>query len=196
MRAIFLILCLSSPAFASVVNYNFSGANGLAGSFTLDADTPFSMTPDGICGTLESSLNHIAGNFGSPAFQGTPLLSVCNPTSDFSTDWWIVRSVISGDAINGKAPALLNLFIYRVGVAHTPISLTPPEHNNTLSEFQYTLGFTDGSFIGGGLNSLAIADTAIPAVPEPCVGTLLGIGLFILGGAVRYKTRGLDARAD
>jgi hypothetical protein len=59
-----IVLVLSAaPSTAGAVLYTFSGANGLAGTFTLDENTPFtiSVEPLGAFGTLVSPLNHISG---------------------------------------------------------------------------------------------------------------------------------------
>ena len=183
---IVLVLC-GGPSTASAVFYTFSGANGLAGSFTLDENTPFTITVDmfGTSGVLMSPLNHISGVFGAFTFQGTPSLFV----SDLFTaccggaeDSWIVRSNITGPTVNGLTPAMLNLFIFRGADAVTPISLIPPAPGNFPFDFQYTFGFTDGSFTSGALTTLTL-------VPEPSTAALL---VFGLGLTMTLRRRPID----
>lgn len=179
-----LVLC-AGPSTAGAVFYTFSGGNGLAGSFTLDENTPFSITVDmfGTSGVLMSPLNHISGVFGALTFQGTPSLFVSDlftPCCGGAEDSWIVRSNITGPTVNGLTPAMLNLFIFRGADAVTPISLIPPAPGNSPFDFQYTFGFTDGSFTSGALTTLTL-------VPEPSTVTLLTFGLPITAALLRTR---------
>jgi len=171
-----LFICVT-PATASTL-YTFSGANGLSGSFVLDETTPFAVTIHPILGTfavLSSPLNHISGTFDAFSFVGVPFLTIADlPASALAaSDHWIVRAPISGPAVNGLTPQQLNLFIYRSSGGTMPISHVPPEHNVNPFEFQYTFGFTDGSFVGGPLSTLTM-------VPEPTTIITLALGLIAL----------------
>jgi hypothetical protein len=169
-----LVLC-AGPSRADAIFYTFSGANGLAGSFTLDENTPFSITVDmfGTSGVLMSPLNHISGVFGGFTFQGTPSLFVSDLFTECcggAQDSWIVRSNITGPTVNGLTPAILNLFIFRGANAVTPISLIPPPPGPSPLDFQYAFGFTNGSSTSGALTTLTL-------VPEPSSVALLIFGL-------------------
>jgi len=173
-----LVLC-AGPSTAGAVSYTFSGANGLAGSFTLNENTTFTITVDmfGTSGALMSPLNHISGVFGGFTFEGTPSLFVSDLFSECcggAEDSWIIRSNITGPSVNGLTPAFLNLFIFRGANAVTPISLIPPPPaSNSPLDFQYTFGFTDGSFTSGALTTLVL-------VPELSTVTLLALGLLAI----------------
>ena len=171
-----LFICVT-PATASTL-YTFSGANGLSGSFVLDETTPFAVTiqPGGTFAVLSSPLNHISGTFDAFSFVGVPFLTIADlPASAITaSDHWIVRAPISGPAVNGLTPQQLNLFIYRDSGVTTPISLVPPVPSNpNRFDFQYTFGFTDGSFVGGPLSTLTM-------VPEPTTIITLALGLIAL----------------
>jgi len=181
-----LVLC-AGPSTAGAVFYTFSGGNGLAGSFTLDENTPFSITVDmfGTSGVLMSPLNHISGVFGGFTFQGTPSLFVSDLFTECcggAQDSWIVRSNITGPTVNGLTPAILNLFIFRGANTVTPISLIPPSPGTGPFDFQYTFGFTDGSFTSGALTTLIF-------VPEPSSVALLIFGLVAMMVLRRSQTR-------
>ena len=175
VTAMTVLVLSAGSSTAGVVPYTFSGVNGLAGSFTLDGNTPFAISVDMVAtsGVLMSPLNHISGVFGGFTFQGTPSLFV----SDLFTaccggaqDSWIVRSNITGPTVNGLTPAILNLFIFRGANAVTPISLIPPSPGTGPFDFQYTFGFTDSTFTSGALTTLTF-------VPEPSSVALLIFGL-------------------
>jgi hypothetical protein len=172
-----LVLC-AGPSTASAVFYTFSGANGLAGSFTLAENTPFTITVDmfGTSGVLMSPLNHISGVFGGFTFQGTPSLFVSDLFTECcggAQDSWIIRSNITGPSVNGLTPTILNLFIFRGADAVTPISLIPPPPGTNPFDFQYTFGFTDGSSRSGALTTLTF-------VPETSTVALLIFGLIAM----------------
>jgi PEP-CTERM motif len=187
-----LFICVT-PATASTL-YTFSGANGLSGSFVLDETTPFAITISPLFGTsaeLRSPLNHISGTFNAFSFVGVPFLTIADlPAGRFlnASDFWIVRAPISGPAVNGLTPQQLNLFIYRNSDSTTPISLVPPVPTAPNPfDFQYTFGFSDGSFVGGPLSTLAM-------VPEPATITTLALGLIALMALGFSRRSQLSAR--
>jgi hypothetical protein len=119
---------------------------------------------------MRSPLNRISGTWNGLLFEGDAYLTIFDApsVSVFGTDSWIVRANIASLNFTG-----LNLFIYRPPGATTPPSLIPPEHNINRFDFQYTIGFTDESFIAAPLTHLSIV-----SVPES--EWLLAIGLLTL----------------
>jgi hypothetical protein len=194
VTAMTVLVLSGGPSTAGAVAYTFSGANGLAGSFTLDGNTPFATTVDmfGTSGVLMSPLNHISGVFGAFTFQGTPSLFVSDLFTECcggAQDSWIVRSNITGPTVNGLTPALLNLFIFRGADAVTQISLIPPAPGGSPFDFQYTFGFTDGSFSSGPLTTLTL-------VPEPSSVSSVVLGLIAIVAVHRRQTYRHSRRAD
>ena len=176
---ILLVLSAASPAGALL--YTFSGANGLAGTFTLDESTPIVVTQEllGTGGGQQSPLNTLEGTFGAFTFSGTPFLSIFDVRNDLDTlnqDHWILRagapfgSDLTGSSINGLAVTGLDLFIFTTNHQTMPFDFTVPPHDNNPFDFQYVVVFSDGSNTGGALTTLVF-------VPEPPTLALLALGL-------------------
>ena len=177
------LFVLSAASSADAILYTFSGANGLAGTFTLDETTPIVVTSDplGIGGLHQSPLNHIEGTFGAFTFAGTPVLTIsdlafgcCSNAQDF----WIIRAgaptglgQLTGPSVNGLTPTGLNLFMFQNSDLTTAMSLTPPQPSPNPLDFQYTFVFSDRSFVAGPLTTLTL-------VPEPSTVALLALGLI------------------
>jgi PEP-CTERM motif len=174
------MLAAASPADALL--YTFSGAGGLAGTFTLDETTPIVVTQEqlGTAGLHQSPLNHIEGTFGAFTFEGTPALTIFDVAFGCCTnaeDSWIIRAgaptplgTLSGPPVNGVTPTGLNLFMFQNSDATMAISFTPPHPSPNPVEFSYTLVFSDGSLTNGTLTTLVL-------VPEPSTLALLALGL-------------------
>jgi hypothetical protein len=185
--AAFVVFFLCAiPAHADLIQYTFSGANGLSGSFALDGAQPFVIQTDasGTCGTLQSPNNTIAGNFGAAAFSGTSRLVICDTTSLALDDFWIIRSDITGNPVGGKTPLHLSLFIFRSSAGSLPISTNVPDHNFNPFDFQYTFFWSDDSLDGGALESLQQV-----TVPEGATVATLGIGIIGLVLVCRRNAR-------
>ena len=188
VAVVFAIAALSAiPAHALL--YTFTGANGLSGTFTLDETVPIAVTtgPSFVEGVHDSPLNHISGQFGDYVFEGDARLIIFDALVDsfaFS-DHWIIRADITSPEINGLSLSKLNLFIFRSPGVTTPMSVEPPLPD-VLDEvnFQYTVVFSDQSFIAAPLTSLVF-------VPEPSslVLTLAAGGIGTVVGVLRRKNR-------
>jgi len=184
VAAVVAFFLCAIPARADLIQYTFSGANGLSGSFALDGAQPFNIVTDavGTCGTLQSPNNTIAGNFGAAAFSGISRLVTCDTTSGSGPDSWIIRSDITGTPVGGKTPAQLNLFIFRSGAGTLPISTNVPDHNFNPFDFQYSFVWSNNDFDSGALESLQ-------QVPEGATVATLGIGLIGLALVFRRTAR-------
>jgi hypothetical protein len=195
-----IVLSFALPAHASFIHYTFSGANGLSGSFDLAIDTPSSTScdPNGILGCsylFASPFNSLSGTYGVYSFSGVSRLDIYDLPSTYGgfccMDSWIVRagipvlSPLTGNVVDGRSVTGLNMFIYACcgGTLFSGAPLTPPRLTNPdRFNFQYTVSFSDGSFEGGELNTLAV-------VPELPSVALLAFGL--IGLLVGLKHRGL-----
>jgi hypothetical protein len=181
-----LILSLLTGRAGAATLYTFSGDGGLAGTFSLDETTPFLITEDGagVFAQLISPKNHIAGTFNLFTFDGTATLEIFHAVDEDIglPDSWIVRSTITGPSVGTLTPAHLNLFVF--GAGFQP-SLTPPPHNGTDHDFQFTFGFTDGNFVDAPLRTLVLVpDHDPPTLP------LLALALLVVGGwRVRQSRR-------
>lgn len=204
--AAFTIVC-SMQVMAAPVNYQFSGGGdaALRGTFKLDPLAAWNLyaeagsnslgTYTAIGGVLSSPLQTISGIYGDYSFRGlASLYSYDQAVSEASKDrgvpdYWIIRArELDGPSFNGLSVTSLNLFIY-TGVSATTISLTPPPHGINPWDFQYTVGFSDGSFAGGPLTALSIA----APVPEPETYALWAVGLLGLGFMVKKRRESVGA---
>ena len=193
------LFALSAASPASAVLYTFSGAGGLAGTFTLDETTSIVGTQEqlGTAGLQQSPLNHLEGTFGAFTFSGTPVLTIFDVLNDLETsaqDSWILRAgpplgpPLTSSSINGLTVTGLNLFIYTGNTATMPFDFTVPPHESNPFDFQYTIAFSDGSFVAAPLTTLVF-------VPEPSTIALLALGVVATGVAQRRHRAGSKARS-
>jgi hypothetical protein len=189
--SVFVIaMCFCSEARGNGLLYTFSGANGLSGSFTLAIDTPSNTNCEFLgCGyTFASPLNFLSGRYGEYSFSGIVQLNIFDLPSSYDgfccQDSWIVRAPgnpmlpLTGNDVGGRRVVLLNMFIYASlgsGSLFSGAPLTPPHS----SDFQYVVGFSNGSNEFGALNTLTL-------VPEPPSVALLAFGVIGLLIASKY----------
>ena len=189
--SVFVIaICFSSEAHGNGLLYTFSGANGLSGTFTLAIDTPSSTNCDFLgCGyTFASPSNFLSGRYGEYSFSGIFQLNIFDLPSSYDgfccQEHWIVRAPgnpvlpLTGNVVGGRSVVLLNMFIYGSLGSGTLLSgapLTPPHS----SDFQYVVGFSNGSSQFGAMNTLTL-------VPEPSSIALLAFGVIGLLIASKY----------
>jgi hypothetical protein len=205
LLAVIILLGLSTSLLANSILYTFTGSHNLTGSFTLDDATPFTtrIEHEELLADLTSPIQMIWGTYGDYTFKGTSSLHILrqpvffsNGTESLAPDNWIVRSSVSGPALNGRSPTSLNLFIYtspgvlqpdgtRAGIGGA--SLTPPPIKKDFFDFNYSIAFSDGTW-----NSPGDSLTTLVMVPEPSTLVLLSIGLVAVGLVRRKRgTKGL-----
>ena len=89
---------------------------------------------------------------------------------------------LTGNVVGGRSVTGLNMFIYGppgMGTLFSGAPLTPPQLDSPNPfNFQYTVGFSDGSLEGGALNTFVL-------VPEPPSVALLAFG--VIGLLVGFK---------
>jgi hypothetical protein len=198
VRFLFVFLTITSgfsaSVFANSILYTFSTTDNLAGSFTLDD----SMTFDFVTGTFQSSffeptpwvgasgVSPIAGSFGGYSFSGTGTLTRVDyqypwdsALDQLQLDQWRLRSSLSSQMVLGKSLTSLALFDYLLPQNDPGPLLAPPPNPGCSNDsghfdcgrFFYIAGFSDGTFVEGGLTSLTL-------VPEPSSVLLVGVGLL------------------
>jgi len=195
-----LMLLITSPAVAEPVLFTFTGSGeaALSGGFILDDSASWSVSPSadgGVLGVLASPLQAIWGSIGEYSFIGTPSLYVSDRpeflpdgSDTVGSDYWIIRSSLSGPLVNGLAPMFLNLFVYTSTAGINGLGLSPPPLSSNPFDFQFTLAYSDsqGQFAsvdGGNLLTLT-------RVPEPGVFALLvAAGTCVSGGVALRQMR-------
>jgi len=189
-----LIIGSSVPLFANSILYTFNTSSGVAGSFTLDDSTPFTITEQGLFGSgslpptpfveYHALSPLITGTYGAYSFSGVAGCCVFPSGLDILDyqppygsaldqargDWWIERSTVSGPVLNGRSVTGLSVFNYLGPNALNGPSFTPPSPIHDAEHFQFFVSFSDGSQESGGLESLTL-------VPEPPSFVFLGLGL-------------------
>lgn len=153
---------------------DLSNPQYLSGSFFLDETATFAITNSGgtRSGFLTSPSQTIAGQFGAytfeesaaplqfggTTFQSSTVLHVADfpQVLNLETDFWIIRSTLTGPAVNGVSPTLLNLFNFTAPPDDSTdnVSIHPPR----LGTVSYVIGFSDGSSASGRLSTLQVPD--------------------------------------
>ena len=169
-----LITGSSIPLFANSILYTFNTSSGVAGSFTLDDSTPFTITEQGLFGSgglpptpfvgYHALSPLISGTYGAYSFSGVAGCCVFPNGLDILDyqppygsaldqargDWWIERSTVSGPVLNGRSVTGLSVFMYLGPNALNGPSFTPPPPIHNAQSFQIAVGFSDGpdEFVG------------------------------------------------
>jgi hypothetical protein len=111
---------------------------------------------------------------------------VFDTSLDLPLDFWIIRSPITFSTGGSPAVARLNLFVYvgLSGFSMTPPVVAYPDQFN----FQYTLAFSDGSWVGNPLQTLH-------KVPESgsngiwfLASSFVGAAMFLSGSRFRHRS--------
>jgi len=180
-------------------DYAFTGDNGLSGNFSFDASAGFVTTCDIptqygciASSTLISPYSALAGSYGPFTFNGRTNLYIEDVPTDYPgfccTDSWIVRAgqfaglPLISNIVNGRTVTSLNLFMYgpfATGSAYIDgPTLIPPVPIPTPTNFQYTIGFSDGTFDDAPLDTLELLGTH--TVPEPSIGAMCIVSLLAM----------------
>ena len=192
---------------SNTIAYTYSGAQGfgaeigptLAGGFYLDTDATRYMTPlpngeNGSSSVFTSPNQQLWGTFGLWSFtgeagvyvmDGPPLWS--SGQDNTSSDYWIVRTPVTGAMVNNLTPTFLNLFYYTSPGGMNDSALLPP--GNPLSspneyDFQFALSLADAE---GASQTVFGRLFSIQSVPEPSVASLFLVGAMLLAASQRWK---------
>jgi len=188
---------------AAQANFAFSGREGftsntgqtISGTLSLDLNdtgtaTPFSNGENGSTATFLSANHFLAGAFDLWSFSGTPGVFVQDgPSSwsgggeNFSPDYWIVRTSVTGAAIGGLTPVFFGIYYYTGAGAMNGAALLPPANpltNINESDFTFLLRFQDES---ENLMDITGPIFSVQSVPEPTAFALLLLGGMLLRAA-------------
>jgi len=203
----FLLLAASilhAPAIAEPVSYSFSGAEGglfgspigmnLNGGLQLDPDAARSQTHWGVDdqGTrleFTSALHELSGSYSDWTFTGIATVQISTGPEfwgegleNFSQDYWIVRTPLTGPSVNDLTPFYLSLFFYSPpGYLMNSDTVFPP--NDPLvaignpEDFQFALSFMNGE---GDFETLYGRMFSIQSIPEPSSAALLALAIALL----------------
>lgn len=183
----FVVFLLSSTnAKADVVNvYQFSGDNGLTGSFTLDTSVGFTIADSMPVGTSYESmspLDQLSGSLGAFTFSGGDMLFIFTSTdvSGSTPSMWTLRAggpvlpPISGNTVGGRTVTGVNLFVANE-LGSVPPTFTPSFAPSLGFTPGYAVVFSDGTFESGSLQTFQLVGTT--SVPEPTSLVFLAISL-------------------
>src|SRR4030095_12373263 len=95
------MLCLSSTAWADLINYKFTGEN-LSGTFVLDGETPITITTAGLAlaRNQRSPRNYLESTWNSIHFEPVPWLQIFDSNYDITNDFGVVRGIGDGVWLN------------------------------------------------------------------------------------------------
>lgn len=171
----------------------------LSGLFYLDTEATRYVTPlpngeNGSSSVFTSPNQQLWGTFGLWSFtgdagvhvmDGPPLWS--SGQDNTSSDYWIVRTPVTGAMVNNLTPTFLNLFYYTSPGGMNDSALLPP--GNPLSspneyDFQFALSFADAE---GASQTVFGRLFSIQSVPEPSAASLFLVGAMLLAASRRGK---------
>ncbi len=187
MKSLILAITLVFlPIPARATAFDFTGTNGLAGHFTLDA-TALVITDQpglGVLGVIAPQDRALHGTYGGYSFTGTAGLTSSHEDfiHNYISDFWIMRSVL--EDVQGKdgqpRPTGLDIFILDSVVDPRSVVPTHIPPSGEGDDFIYNVFFSDGSIVRGDMMTLTDPPDGSP-VSEPSSLALTIAGTLVLG---------------